>query len=126
MLWFGAVQDGNLRVFKWPSMEIVFSEAKAHTTVKQLDFRFVTIEALGGKKQEGGKKKKISTFFICNAVGDGVAWLSCSPDGKFLVSLGQSGPGRVWDVPSSTVVASLPTEKVSNYWKLFHEENCLI
>lgn len=65
-------EDGNLRVFKWPSIEIVFSEAKAHTTVKQLDF---------------------------------------SPDGKFLVSLGQSGPGRVWDVTSSTVVASLPTEK---------------
>lgn len=65
--------------------------------------------------RKGKKKKKPSTFFICNAVGDGVVWLSCSPDGKFLVSLGQSGPGRVWDVTSSTVVASLPTEKVSNY-----------
>lgn len=96
-------------------MEIVFTEAKAHTTAKQLDFRFVTIEALGGKKRGRKEKKKTSTFFICNAVGDGVAWLSCSPDGKFLVSLGQSGPGRVWDVTSSTVVASLPTEKVSNY-----------
>ncbi|KAM5567024.1 hypothetical protein ABKV19_015243 [Rosa sericea] len=65
-------EDGNLRVFKWPSMEIMFTEAQAHRTVKQLDF---------------------------------------SHDGKFLVSLGQSGPGRVWDVTSAAVVATLPTEK---------------
>lgn len=44
-------------------MEIVFSEAKAHTTVKQLDFRFVTMEALGGEKSEEGKKKK-KTFYL--------------------------------------------------------------
>ncbi|KAM0961182.1 hypothetical protein ACFX13_020922 [Malus domestica] len=65
-------EDGKLRVFKWPSMEIILDEDKAHTTMKQLDF---------------------------------------SPDGKFLVSLGDRGPGRVWDVTSSTVVASLPPEK---------------
>ncbi|XP_048428853.1 SEC12-like protein 2 isoform X2 [Pyrus x bretschneideri] len=65
-------EDGKLRVFKWPSMEIILDEAKAHTTMKQLDF---------------------------------------SPDGKFLVSLGDRGPGRVWDVTSSTVVASLPAQK---------------
>lgn len=64
-------EDGNLRVFKWPSMENVLSEAQAHTTVKDLDF---------------------------------------SPDGKFLVSLGSGGPGRVWDLTSSTAVASLPKE----------------
>ena len=39
-----------------------------------------------------------------------------SPDGKFLVSLGSGGPGRVWDLTSSTVVASLPKENVSNYF----------
>lgn len=38
----------------------------------------------------------------------------CSPDGKFLVSLGSGGPGRVWDLTSSTVVASLPKENVRN------------
>ncbi|KAI5353268.1 PREDICTED: SEC12 [Prunus dulcis] len=65
-------EDGKLRVFKWPGMEIILNEAPAHTTVKQLDF---------------------------------------SPDGKFLVSLGSSGPGRVWDITSSTVAASLPPEK---------------
>ncbi|XP_044491672.1 SEC12-like protein 2 [Mangifera indica] len=37
--------------------------------------------------------------------------LSFSPDGKFLVSLGNRGPGRVWDVTSASVVASLPNEK---------------
>lgn len=35
-----AVQDGNLRVFKWPSWEITINEASAHTTVKDLHFRF--------------------------------------------------------------------------------------
>ncbi|KAE8022854.1 hypothetical protein FH972_008618 [Carpinus fangiana] len=64
-------EDGNLRVFMWPSMEIVLNEANAHTTVKDLDF---------------------------------------SPDGKYLVSLGNRGPARVWDMTSSTVVASLPKE----------------
>ncbi|XP_059448360.1 SEC12-like protein 2 isoform X2 [Corylus avellana] len=64
-------EDGNLRVFMWPSMEIVLNEANAHTTVKDLDF---------------------------------------SPDGKYLVSLGNRGPARVWDMTSSTVVASLSKE----------------
>ncbi|XP_057801873.1 SEC12-like protein 2 isoform X1 [Salvia miltiorrhiza] len=35
--------------------------------------------------------------------------LDFSPDGKFLVSVG-SGPGRIWDVASSSSVASLPQE----------------
>ncbi|KAJ9135779.1 hypothetical protein P3X46_032921 [Hevea brasiliensis] len=61
-------EDGYLRVFKWPSMEIILNEAEAHASLKDLSF---------------------------------------SPDGKFLVSLGSRGPGRVWDVTSSTVVASL-------------------
>ena len=43
-----AVQDGNLRVFKWPSMKNVLSEAQAHTTVKDLDFRFMMVVALIG------------------------------------------------------------------------------
>ncbi|XVF02848.1 hypothetical protein REPUB_Repub04eG0209800 [Reevesia pubescens] len=63
-------EDGNLRVFKWPSMEIILNEAQAHSSVKNLDF-------------------------------------SC--DGKFLVSLG-SDLCRIWDVPSSKVVASLTKE----------------
>ncbi|TXG54645.1 hypothetical protein EZV62_019901 [Acer yangbiense] len=65
-------EDGNLRVFKWPSMEVILNEAQAHASVKDLSF---------------------------------------SPDGKFLVSLGNRGHGRVWDVTSSTVVASLAKEK---------------
>ncbi|KAF3432184.1 hypothetical protein FNV43_RR26923 [Rhamnella rubrinervis] len=31
-------EDGKLRVFKWPSMDIILDEAQAHTTVKDLDF----------------------------------------------------------------------------------------
>ncbi|KAJ0096096.1 hypothetical protein Patl1_15369 [Pistacia atlantica] len=65
------VQDGKLRVLKWPSLEIVLNESEAHTSVKDLTF---------------------------------------SPDGKFLVSLGKRGPGRVWDITSASIVASLPTE----------------
>ncbi|XP_061987599.1 SEC12-like protein 2 isoform X2 [Populus nigra] len=64
-------EDGNLRVFKWPSMEIILNEAQAHASLKDLCF---------------------------------------SPDGKFLVSLGGRGPGRVWDVTSSMAVASLSKE----------------
>lgn len=35
-------------MFKWPSMENVLSEAQAHTTVKDLDFRFMMVAALNG------------------------------------------------------------------------------
>lgn len=38
-------------------------------------------------------------------------YVSCSPDGKFLVSVG-SGPGRVWDISSSLAKVSLPKENV--------------
>ncbi|KAH7516344.1 hypothetical protein FEM48_Zijuj10G0125100 [Ziziphus jujuba var. spinosa] len=31
-------EDGKLRVFKWPSMEIILNEDQAHTTVKDLHF----------------------------------------------------------------------------------------
>ncbi|XP_024019406.1 SEC12-like protein 2 isoform X1 [Morus notabilis] len=31
-------ENGNLKVFKWPSMEIILNEAQAHASVKDLDF----------------------------------------------------------------------------------------
>lgn len=37
--------------------------------------------------------------------------LSFSPDGKFLASVGSSGPGRIWDIASSTPVAALQKVK---------------
>lgn len=40
ILYFCAVQDGSLRVFKWPSMENILNESNAHSTVKDLHFRF--------------------------------------------------------------------------------------
>eukprot|EP00262_Sarcandra_glabra_P012780 TRINITY_DN3369_c0_g1_i1.p1 TRINITY_DN3369_c0_g1~~TRINITY_DN3369_c0_g1_i1.p1 ORF type:complete len:404 (+),score=67.89 TRINITY_DN3369_c0_g1_i1:81-1292(+) len=64
-------EDGHLRVFKWPNMEVILDQTEAHPTIKDLDF---------------------------------------SKDGKFLVSLGSSGPCRVWDLTSFTVVANLPRE----------------
>ncbi|XP_047964936.1 SEC12-like protein 2 [Salvia hispanica] len=64
-------EDGKLKVFKWPTMETLLSEATGHSSVKDLDF---------------------------------------SPDGKFLASVGGSGPGRIWDVESSSSRASLPKE----------------
>ncbi|GAB2268580.1 hypothetical protein Dimus_003535 [Dionaea muscipula] len=33
-----SVQDGKLRVFKWPGMEAVIDEEQAHSTVNDLDF----------------------------------------------------------------------------------------
>lgn len=65
-------EDGKLKVFKWPNMDIVIDEDKAHSSVKDLDF---------------------------------------SSDGKFLVSVGSGGPGRVWDVTSSKPVASLTKDR---------------
>lgn len=41
--------------------------------------------------------------------------MCCSPDGKFLASVGSGGPARVWDVSSSMPVAALQKEKVRNY-----------
>ncbi|XP_075634867.1 SEC12-like protein 2 [Castanea sativa] len=64
-------EDGNLRVIKWPSMEVILDKAGAHKSVKDVDF---------------------------------------SPDGKYLVSLGNSGPATVWDVTSKIAVASLSKE----------------
>lgn len=34
------MQDGHLRVFKWPSMEIILYETDVHATVKDLAFRW--------------------------------------------------------------------------------------
>ena len=55
------MQDGKLRVFKWPSMEIMFTEDQAHKTVKQIDFRFVIIEV---------SKNKMCTSFYMHCVDD--------------------------------------------------------
>lgn len=38
-----------------------------------------------------------------------------SLDGKYLISLGNSGPCRVWDLTSLTAVASLTRENVRNF-----------
>ncbi|KAK2635335.1 hypothetical protein Ddye_030127 [Dipteronia dyeriana] len=84
-------EDGNLRVFKWPSIKIILNEAQAHVSVKDLSF---------------------------------------SPDGKFLVSLGNRGPGRVWDLTSSTAVASLAKENdeifVSCRFSPINDENLVL
>ncbi|KAH9618224.1 hypothetical protein KSS87_016168 [Heliosperma pusillum] len=64
-------EDGKLRVFKWPSMELILNDGEAYKVVKDLHF---------------------------------------SIDGKYLVTLGSGGPCRVWDVTTSTVVATLLKE----------------
>ncbi|CAM8955145.1 unnamed protein product [Rhodiola kirilowii] len=61
-------ENGHLRVFRWPSMESIIDEPKAHSSVKDLDF---------------------------------------STSGSFLVSSGGGGPCRIWDLTSSSVIASL-------------------
>ncbi|KAJ0094747.1 hypothetical protein Patl1_15311 [Pistacia atlantica] len=92
-------EDGKLRVLNWPSLEIVLNESEAHTSVKALTFGFFT---------------------------DGLASFSYSPDGKFLVSLGKRGPGRVWDITSASIVASLPTENVSNDCLMLRRSNEIV
>lgn len=49
----------------------------------------------------------------------------CSPDGKFLASVGGSGPGRIWDVESSSSKASLPKENVRAFAKCLGMANYL-
>ena len=39
---FSAVQDGKLRVFNWPGMDIILNEADAHKSVKDVDFRLMS------------------------------------------------------------------------------------
>ncbi|KAJ0971458.1 hypothetical protein J5N97_019417 [Dioscorea zingiberensis] len=80
-------EDGHLRVFKWPSMEIILDQTDAHTTVKDLDF---------------------------------------SSDAKSLVSLGNSGPCRVWDLTSSKVEANLPREdgEIFGFCKFSQNADC--
>ena len=41
---FGVVQDGKLRVFKWPNMDIILNEANAHAFVTDLDIRFTPLD----------------------------------------------------------------------------------
>lgn len=36
---FGAVQDGTLRIFEWPSMNTLLNESNAHASVKNVAFR---------------------------------------------------------------------------------------
>ena len=61
MLWlseFCAVQDGNLKVFEWPSMVIILDKAGAHKSVKDLDFRLMAWTNITIKLQDPWKGKK--------------------------------------------------------------------
>ncbi|ERN08132.1 SEC12-like protein 2 [Amborella trichopoda] len=69
-------EDGHLRVFKWPNVDIILDQPGAHISVKDLDF--------------------------------------CS-DGKWLASLGDRGPGRVWDLSSSSAITTLAKERDENF-----------
>lgn len=46
MILLCAVQDGKLRVFKWPSMDTILDKADAHASVKDLAFRFTKMAEL--------------------------------------------------------------------------------
>lgn len=101
---FGAVQDGKLRVYKWPSMENIVDQADAHTSVKDLDFRF--IEVLNFNLSTTS-----NMFYGRGILTKMYSIVICSPDGKFLASVG-SGPCRIWDVSKSISAASLMKENV--------------
>ncbi|KAJ0096405.1 hypothetical protein Patl1_27673 [Pistacia atlantica] len=75
MLGFGAVQDGELRC----------------------------VDASTYKLDE--KKMNSLLCYCLSGSADGLALFSCNPYGKFLFSLGNRGPGKVWDVTSVSVVA---------------------
>ena len=67
MLWlseFCAVQDGNLKVFEWPSMVIILDEASAHKSVKDLDFRLMAWTNITIKLQDPWKGKKRILYIL--------------------------------------------------------------
>jgi hypothetical protein len=35
------LQEGRVRILKWPSLRIILDEAKAHNSVRDMDFRSV-------------------------------------------------------------------------------------
>lgn len=55
-------------VFKWPTMDIILDQAKAHTTVKDLDFRFGITVALKTKDDD-------FCLFSCSVAL--ITWLNC-------------------------------------------------
>lgn len=67
-----------------------------------------------GDEGEDGKvmvfKWPSMDIILNEAQGSSLRDLAFSLDGKFLVSLGDSGPCRVWDLTSSVAKASLPKE----------------
>lgn len=89
-------------------METTLDESSGHSSVKDLDFRFYVLALLleldiAFELLEGNDFiHELNTMPLIE---------SCSPDGKFLVSVG-SGPGRIWNVASSKSIASLPKENV--------------
>ncbi|MFS7889154.1 putative WD40/YVTN repeat-like-containing domain superfamily [Helianthus anomalus] len=88
----------ELRVFKWPSMALILDAPKAHTSVKNLDFRLTLVSSSGFR-------------FLFLLILSDVYWcfICLRPDGKYFVSVG-SGPGRVWDISLSIAKASLSKE----------------
>ncbi|KAK3023545.1 hypothetical protein RJ639_044899, partial [Escallonia herrerae] len=78
----------------------------------------LTFNSEGSVLAAGGEDGKLRVFkwpsmeYMLNEANahTSVKDLDFSPDGKFLVSVGSGDPGRVWDVASSTSVASLPKE----------------
>lgn len=97
------MQNGHLRVFKWLGMDLMLDKSDAHASVKDLTFRLKMIFLLPFSYQ-------FVSILWPNMTG---ICLFCSSDGNFLVSLGDSGPCRVWDTKSCSVVANLPRETVS-------------
>jgi prolactin regulatory element-binding protein len=87
---------------------------------QQLVLRFNndgSLLAIGG---EDGKLRVFKWPSMDNILDEAKAYqrvkdLDFSPDGKFLVSVGRGGPGRVWDITSSTPVASLPNENDEDF-----------
>ncbi|XP_063936186.1 SEC12-like protein 2 [Daucus carota subsp. sativus] len=79
----------------------------------------LTFDNEGSVLAVGGKEGKLRVFKwpSMDSILDesnahaSVKDLSFSPDGNFLASVGCSGPGRIWDIASSTPVAALQKVK---------------
>ncbi|KAF7147824.1 hypothetical protein RHSIM_Rhsim03G0184600 [Rhododendron simsii] len=127
MIWCGVVMRMGYVCFEWDTVKSTDGKKlglkpsdKVIDELEDVGQQLALIFNNDGWKVEGFQVAKHLRVFkrpsmeiildVSNAHAS-VKDLDFSPDGKFLVSVGSGGPGRLWDVTSSKPVASLSKEQ---------------
>ncbi|KAF9674943.1 hypothetical protein SADUNF_Sadunf10G0180200 [Salix dunnii] len=87
--------DGRLRILEWPSLRIILDEAKAHNSVRDMDFRPVSFALMSC----------VITFFA--ELYASVCLSYSSLDSEFLASTSTDGSARIWKAEDGSAVATL-------------------